>query len=54
MEPDLVRIQYQNMKIFPGNLILGEGFRNETSTDNFRIELLIMDTNIKFSNCKIL
>ena len=52
-EPDLVRIRYQNMRIFPGNLIHGEGFRNEISNGNSRIQLMIMDRIMKVSNCKI-
>ena len=52
-EPNLVCIRYKNMRIFPGNIIHGEGFRNEGSPSNFRIQLLIMDTSIRFSNCKM-
>ena len=36
-ESDLVRIHHQNMRVFPGNSIHGERFRNETSTSNSRL-----------------
>ena len=52
-EPDLVRIRYKNMRIFFGNFIHGEGFRNEISPGNSFIQLIIMDRNIRFSKCKI-
>ena len=41
------------MRIFPGNFIHEEGFRNEISTENFRIQLMIMDKNVGVSNCKM-
>ena len=53
VEPDLVRIRYQNMRIFPDNFIHREGFRNVISTGNFRIQLMIMDRNIRVSNCNL-
>ena len=53
VKPDLVRIRYQNMRIFPGNFIHGEGFKDEISTGNFRIQLMIMNTNIRISKCNI-
>ena len=49
-ELDLVRIRYQSMRIFPGNFIHGEGFSNEISNENFRIQLTIMDRNMRVSN----
>ena len=53
-DPDLVRIRYQSMRIFSGNFIHGEGFSNEISTGDFRIQLMIMDRNSRISNCNIL
>ena len=50
-EPDLVRVRYQNMRIFPGNFIHGEGFRDEILTGNVRIPLMIIDRNIRVSKC---
>ena len=53
-ESDLVRIRYQNMTIFPSNFIHGEGFTNKNSTRNSRIQLMIMDSNMRVLNCKML
>ena len=50
-EPDLVRIRYQNMRNVFVNFIHGEGFRNEISTSNFCIQLMIMDINNRISKC---
>ena len=45
--PDLIRIRYGNMRIFPGDFIHGGGFKNTRSTGNFRIQLLIIDDGHK-------
>ena len=52
-QPDLLNIGYQNMIIFSGNFIHGEGLRNEISTGNSRIQLMIMERNMRISNCKM-
>ena len=54
--PDLIRIKYRNMRIFPGDFIHGGGFKNTMAMDgckntrscgNFRIQLLIVDDGHK-------
>jgi len=45
--PDLIRIRYGNMRIFPGDFIHGGGFKNTSSSGNFRIQLLIIDDGHK-------
>ena len=48
--PDLIRIRYGNMRIFPGDFIHGGGFKNTRSTGNFRIQLLVIDKGHKLYN----
>ena len=45
--PDLIRIRYGNMRIFPADFIHGGGFKNTRSTGNLRIQLLIIDDGHK-------
>ena len=39
--PDLIRVRYGQMRIFPDDLIHGSGFNNISLNNNFRIQLLI-------------
>ena len=39
--PELVRVKYGNVRIFPGSTIHGGGFLNSKSTGNSRIQLHI-------------
>ena len=46
-KPDLIRIRYGQMRIFPGDFIHGGGFKNTKSDGNFRMQLLIIDDGHK-------
>ena len=37
-KPDLIRIRYGQLRIFPGDFIHGGGFNNTGSDGNFRIQ----------------
>ena len=39
--PELVRVPYRHMRIFPGNTIHADGFKNLDSIGNYRIQLHI-------------
>ena len=39
--PELVRVKYGNVRIFPGSTIHGGGFLNSKSTGNARVQLHI-------------
>ena len=41
--PELVRVPYRHMRIFPGTTIHGGGFKNLDSIGSYRIQLHIHD-----------
>jgi len=48
--PELVRVPYRHMRIFPGNTIHSGGFKNQESIGNYRIQLHIYD---KYPSCAL-
>ena len=49
--PDLIRVCYTQMRIFPGDLVHVGGFNNTSSNSNFRIQLLIIEDGQR--NCYV-
>ena len=58
--PDIICVRYNQMRIFPGNLVHTGGFNNTSSNGNFRTQLLIIEEGqrnyyvTKFHNKRIL